>query len=208
MYLLIVMLPLFGALISGLGGRFLGRYGSSILSTLCVFISGMLSVMVFYEIGICGNICFISLNPWIEVGDFKVSWGFLFDSVTAIMLIVITIISSFVHLYSIKYMEFDPHCPRFMAYLEVFTFFMLILVTGDNLIQMFLGWEGVGLASYLLINFWFTRLAANQSALKALVINRIGDFGLSLGIFITFYIFSSIDYLTIFSLVPFLKIII
>nr|YP_009131077.1 NADH dehydrogenase subunit 5 [Asparagopsis taxiformis]AHX02413.1 NADH dehydrogenase subunit 5 [Asparagopsis taxiformis] len=205
MYLLIVMLPLFGALISGLGGRFLGRYGSSILSTLCVFISSMLSVMVFYEIGVCGNTCFISLNPWVEVGDFKVSWGFLFDSVTAIMLIVITIISSFVHLYSIKYMEFDPHCPRFMAYLEVFTFFMLILVTGDNLIQMFLGWEGVGLASYLLINFWFTRLAANQSALKALVINRIGDFGLSLGIFITFYIFSSIDYLTIFSLVPFFK---
>ena len=118
------------------------------------------------------------------------------------MLVVITSISSFVHIYSIKYMETDPHRPRFMSYLEIFTFFMLILVTADNLIQMFLGWEGVGLASYLLINFWYTRLAANQSAIKALVVNRIGDFGLSLGIFMTFWIFNTVDYFMIFSLVP------
>lgn len=118
------------------------------------------------------------------------------------MLVVITVISSLVHLYSLEYMYSDPHLSRFMAFLEIFTFFMLILVTADNLVQMFVGWEGVGLASYLLINFWFTRLAANQSAIKALVVNRIGDFGLSLGILTTFYIFQSVDYYTIFSLTP------
>jgi len=202
MYLLILGLPLLGALITGFGGRFLGRYGSSILSTSCVIFSAILSILAFYEIGFCETTCYVSLGSWIESGTLKISWGFLFDSITVTMLIVITVVSSLVHLYSIKYMEIDPHCPRFMAYLEIFTFFMLVLVTADNLIQMFLGWEGVGLASYLLINFWFTRLAANQSALKALIINRIGDFGLSLGIFITFYIFNSVDYLTIFSLVP------
>lgn len=202
MYLLILGLPLLGAFIVGFGGRFLGHYGSNILSTLCVFFSSILSMVAFYEVGFCGSTCFISLSPWIESGMLKVSWGFLFDSVTVVMLLVVTIVSSFVHLYSVKYMETDPHCARFMAYLEIFTFFMLILVTADNLIQMFLGWEGVGLASYLLVNFWYTRLAANQSAIKALVVNRIGDFGLSIGIFITFFIFNSLDYLTIFSLVP------
>lgn len=202
MYLLILLLPLLGSLISGFGGRWLGCYGASIFSTSCVISSTILSILAFYEIGLAGITCHIFLSTWIESGTLKISWGFLFDSITVVMLIVITLISSLVHLYSIKYMEADPHCPRFMSYLEIFTFFMLILVTADNLAQMFLGWEGVGLASYLLINFWYTRLAANQSAIKALIVNRIGDVGLSLGIFTIFWIFNSTDYSLIFTLTP------
>jgi len=202
MYLLIIILPLFGAVISGFGGRWLGRYGACIFSTSCVIFSAVLSLLAFYEVGLGGSVCYLTLATWIESGTLLVNWGFLFDSLTVTMLIVITVISSLVHIYSIKYMEEDPHTPRFMSYLEVFTFFMLILVTADNLLQMFLGWEGVGLASYLLINFWYTRLLANQAAIKALVVNRVGDFSLSLGILTSFFIFHSVDYFTIFSCVP------
>ena len=202
MYLLILILPLLGSLITGLGGRWLGCKGADIFSIFCILSTTLLSFFIFYEIGFSGIICHIFVSSWISSGILNISWSFLFDSVTAVMLIVITSISSLVHIYSIKYMETDPHRPRFMAYLEIFTFFMLILVTADNLLQMFLGWEGVGLASYLLINFWYTRLAANQSAIKALIVNRIGDFGLSLGILTTFWIFNALDYSTIFSLAP------
>ena len=203
MYLLILLLPLLGSLLTGFLGRFLGRYGSEVLSTLCVFISLVLSILAFYEIGLLNTNCYLTLASWVGSGIFLVSWSFLFDSLTCIMLLVVTSISTLVHFYSIKYMENDPHCPRFMSYLQIFTFFMLLLVTSDNLIQMFVGWEGVGITSYLLVNFWYTRYWANQSALKALIINRIGDFSLSLGIFLVFYTFKSIDYLVIFSLVPF-----
>nr|YP_009317641.1 NADH dehydrogenase subunit 5 [Pterocladiella musciformis]AOX49093.1 NADH dehydrogenase subunit 5 [Pterocladiella musciformis] len=205
MYITVVILPLIGSLISGFGGRLLGYYGASIFATSCVGLSFFLSLLIFYEVGFCNSVCYISLSSWISTGTLTVNWGFLFDAVTSVMLIVVTSISTLVHMYSISYMENDPHCPRFMSYLEIFTFFMLVLVTADNTLQMFLGWEGVGLASYLLINFWFTRLAANQSAIKALVVNRIGDFGLSIGIFALFYIFNSVDYLTIFSLTPFFQ---
>nr|YP_009511833.1 NADH dehydrogenase subunit 5 [Gracilaria ferox]AXI97710.1 NADH dehydrogenase subunit 5 [Gracilaria ferox] len=202
MYLLILWLPLLGSIFSGFLGRFLGHKGSGTISVVCVFSSMILSLIAFYEVGFMGlNHCIV-LSPWIEVGIFKISWSFLFDSLTVTMLVVITVISTLVHLYSLEYMQIDPHLPRFMAFLEIFTFFMLVLVTADNLVQMFVGWEGVGLASYLLINFWFTRLAANQSAIKALVVNRIGDFGLSLGILTVFYIFQSVDYFIIFSLSP------
>ena len=205
MYLLILTLPLLGALISGFGGRWLGSKGANVFSIICILSTTLLSILIFYEIGFSGTTCYIFLSPWINSGILNISWGFLFDSVTAVMLIVVTSVSSLVHLYSIKYMETDPHKPRFMAYLEIFTFFMLILVTADNLVQMFLGWEGVGLASYLLINFWYTRLAANQSAIKALIVNRVGDFGLSLGIFTIFYVFKTVDYSIIFSLAPLYK---
>ena len=202
MYLLILTLPLLGSLITGFSGRFLGRYGSGVFSTTCVIVSMLLSILAFYEVGLLKSPCYITLSYWITSGVFYVSWGFLFDSLTCTMLLVVTIVSSLVHLYSIKYMETDPHCPRFMSYLQIFTFFMLILVTSDNLIQMFLGWEGVGISSYLLINFWHTRYWANQSALKALIVNRIGDFCLSISIFLTFYVFKSTNYLLIFSMVP------
>lgn len=203
MYLLIIILPLLGAVFSGFGGRWLGVYGSTLVSTLCVLISSCFSVLIFYEVGFSGSFSYVILTTWIECGLLKVNWGFLFDSLTAVMLFVVTFISSLVHLYSIKYMESDPHVPRFMAYLSLFTFFMLVLVSSDNLLQMFLGWEGVGLVSYLLINFWFTRLNANQSAIKALLVNRVGDYSLSLSIFSTFFVFKSLDYSIIFSCVPF-----
>nr|WOA02299.1 NADH dehydrogenase subunit 5 [Gloiopeltis furcata] len=202
MYLLILVLPLIGSLVSGFGGRWLGSLGASVFSTLCVSFAALFSLGAFYEIGLSGTTCHVLLAPWIESGILQVSWGFLFDGIAVTMLVIITLISSLVHIYSIKYMETDPHRPRFMAYLEIFTFFMLILVTSDNLMQMFVGWEGVGLASYLLINFWYTRLSANQSAIKALVVNRIGDLGLSLGILAIFSIFNSLDYAIIFSSVP------
>jgi NADH:ubiquinone oxidoreductase subunit 5 (subunit L)/multisubunit Na+/H+ antiporter MnhA subunit len=133
---------------------------------------------------------------------FCADWGFMFDSLTVIMLIVVTFVSSVVHLYSTEYMSHDPHLPRFMSYLSLFTFFMLILVTADNFIQMFVGWEGVGLCSYLLISFWFTRIQANKAAIKAMLVNRIGDFGLALGIFGIYITFHSVDYATVFASIP------
>nr|WCH57984.1 NADH dehydrogenase subunit 5 [Calliblepharis sp.] len=202
MYLIIILLPFLGSLFSGFGGRLIGSKGASLVTILCVIVSTFLSIVAFYEIGFSGTICHIIVGLWVESGIFKVNWGFLFDSITVVMLIVVTFISTLVHLYSISYMATDPHRPRFMSYLSIFTFFMLILITSDNLLQMFLGWEGVGLASYLLINFWYTRLAANQSAIKALVVNRIGDFSLSLGIFLIFLIFQSLDYSIIFTITP------
>nr|YP_009589043.1 NADH dehydrogenase subunit 5 [Corallina ferreyrae]QBL75559.1 NADH dehydrogenase subunit 5 [Corallina ferreyrae] len=202
MYLLILTLPLLGSLITGFLGRFLGRYGAGIFSTTCVAGSMLLSLLAFYEVGFLNTPCYLILTNWITSGIFSISWGFLFDSLTCVMLLVVTIVSTLVHLYSIKYMENDPHSPRFMAFLQIFTFFMLVLVTADNLVQMFLGWEGVGISSYLLINFWHTRYWANQSALKALLVNRIGDFSLSIGIFLIFYVFRSVEYSLIFSMTP------
>ncbi len=201
MYLLILTLPLVGSLISGFLGRFLGHYGTAILSILCVCTSMFFSFLVFYEVAFLKSPCYLLLFDWITSGTFYVSWGFIFDSLTCVMLLIVTIVSTLVHIYSVKYMETDPHTPRFMSYLQIFTFFMLVLVTADNLIQMFLGWEGVGISSYLLINFWHTRYWANQSALKALIVNRVGDFSLSIGIFLTFYTFKSVNYLLIFSTV-------
>ena len=182
MYLLIIFLPLLGFLLSILFTNFISKKGSVFITTFFMGITALLSFFIFYEIVLCHSICTIKLIPWIESNVFLVYWGFYFDSLTATMLIVVTFISFLVHIYSINYMGEDPHLPRFMSYLSLFTFFMLMLVTSDNFVQMFLGWEGVGLASYLLINFWYTRIQANKAAMKAVIINRIGDFGLSLGI--------------------------
>lgn len=202
MYLLILCLPLWGSLISGFTGRWIGTYGSSLITTLFIFCNFIISIFIFIEITILNSLIHITFVPWIYSDLLQVDWAFLFDALTATMLVVINSISFLVHLYSIGYLDEDPHRPRFMAYLSIFTFFMLVLVTADNLIQMFVGWEGVGIASYLLINFWFTRLSANQAALKALITNRIGDFGLSLAILISFFVFGSTNYLTIFSTAP------
>src|SRR5690606_25298172 len=139
---------------------------------------------------------------WVNSELFNVSFGFLFDSLTVVMLVVVCSISTLVHLYSLEYMSHDPHLPRFMSYLSLFTFFMLILVTSNNLLQMFVGWEGVGLCSYLLINFWFTRIQANKAAIKAMIINRIGDFALALAIFLSIFLFNTLDYVSIFTLAP------
>ena len=200
MYLSIVFLPLLASIITMGLGRFLGQRGASFMTTAMLVVSCIFSWISFYEVGLCGSVCHVELSSWFSSELLQTQWGFLFDSLTVTMLVVVTTISSMVHLYSIGYMSQDPHIPRFMAYLSLFTFFMLILVTADNFLQMFLGWEGVGLCSYLLINFWFTRLQAHKSAIKAMVMNRIGDFGLSLGLFAIFYLFKSLDYVTVFSL--------
>lgn len=202
MYLLIVFLPLLGAFTAGFFGRFLGRNGAALVTTGGVLLSCMGSIYAFYQVALCGSPCYITLGNWIDSEMLHVTWGFLFDSLTVVMLIVVTIVSSLVHIYSIGYMSHDPHLPRFMSYLSLFTFFMLMLVTGDNFVQMFLGWEGVGLCSYLLINFWFTRIQANKSAIKAMIMNRIGDFGLSLGMMAIFVTFRSMDYTTVFAMSP------
>lgn len=201
MYLLIIFFPFFGFIFSVLVGRFLS-YGVGILCTMCIFISFIFSLLVFYEIGSSGNVVIVELGQWIYSDSLQINWSFCFDSLTCTMLVVVTFISVLVHLYSTEYMEQDPHLTRFMSYLSLFTFFMLILITANNFLQMFVGWEGVGLSSYLLINFWFTRIQANKSAIKAMLVNRVGDFFLLLAIFTIIFIFNSLDYDIVFSLIP------
>jgi NADH-ubiquinone oxidoreductase chain 5 len=203
MYLILIFLPLLSSLTVGLFGRKLGTEGSSLISVNCLLFTFLISLFCFYEVGLSSSVVYIKLMVWIDSELLNVDWGFLFDSLTVTMCCVVTFISLLVHLYSTEYMSHDPHLPRFMSYLSLFTFFMLILVSADNYIQMFVGWEGVGLCSYLLINFWFTRIQANKAAIKAMVVNRIGDFGLSLGILTLFIHFKAVDYATIFSLIPF-----
>lgn len=205
MYLLLVFSPLIGSCVSGLFGRYLGFYGSSLVTTSCLFLSLLISLFSFYEVALTGCFVYIKLSTWISSEVLNVDWGFMFDSLTVLMCCVVTFISSLVHLYSTEYMSHDPHLPRFMSYLSLFTFFMLILVTADNFLQMFVGWEGVGLCSYLLINFWFIRIQANKAAIKAMIINRIGDFSLLIGILLIFVFYKSIDYATVAALTPFLQ---
>ncbi len=205
MYLLLVFLPLIGFIFAGLFGRYLGSNGSAIITTGCLTLSLFISFFTFYEVGLMGCATYIKLSTWIDSEMLNVDWGFMFDSLTVTMCCVVTFISCLVHIYSTEYMSHDPHLPRFMSYLSLFTFFMLILVTADNFIQMFVGWEGVGLCSYLLINFWYTRIQANKAAIKAMILNRIGDFGLILGILLIFVNFKSVDYATVSVLTPFFK---
>ena len=205
MYLILVFLPFIGSCLAGLFGRFLGSWGSAIITTSCLFISFLISLFAFYEVGLVGCFVYIKLATWINSEVLNVDWGFMFDSLTVTMCVVVTFISFLVHLYSTEYMSHDPHLARFMSYLSLFTFFMLILVTADNFVQMFVGWEGVGLCSYLLINFWFTRIQANKAAIKAMLINRIGDFCLLIGIMLIFVYFKAVDYATVAVLSPFFK---
>ncbi len=202
MYLLIVLLPLISAVSAGLFGRYIGREGSKYITTGSIMVTCALSYCAFYEVALLGQPCHFDLMTWIDSEMFSFNWGFLFDSLTVVMLVVVTSVSSLVHLYSTEYMGHDPHLPRFMSYLSLFTFFMLILVTADNFLQMFVGWEGVGLCSYLLINFWFARIQANKAAIKAMLVNRVGDFGLALGIFAIYLKFKSIDYAVVFAAAP------
>lgn len=205
MYLLVIFLSLIGSCLAGLFGRHLGSWGSAFISTSCLFLSLLISIFIFYEVTVSGSFTYIKLSTWISSEAMHVDWGFMFDSLTAVMLVVVTFISFLVHLYSTEYMSHDPHLSRFMSYLSLFTFFMLILISADNFVQMFVGWEGVGLCSYLLINFWFTRIQANKAAIKAMLLNRIGDFCLLIGIFLIFTNYKAIDYATVASISPYLK---
>lgn len=202
MLITIVFIPFAAFAVIGLFGRWLGRGGSVIVATGAIFISALFSCIAFYDVAFCKNVYVISLGMWFGMGTVKVEWAFLFDTVVAVMIIIITFISILVHLYSIEYMSNDPHLPKFMSFLSIFTFFMLILVTGQNMVQMFLGWEGVGLSSYLLINFWHTRIQANKSAIKAIIVNRIGDFGLLLAMMVIYHQFHTFNFYSIFALVP------
>src|SRR5580698_10271212 len=177
------------------------RAAELITSTLLV-ITCVLSWYAFFDVGFGGHDARVQMFPFITFADLKADWALRIDSLTAVMLVVVTTISSLVHIYSIGYMEEDPYRPRFFAYLSFFTFAMLMLVTADNLVQMFFGWEGVGLASYLLIGFWFHKPEANAAAIKAFIVNRVGDFGFSLGIFSVFYLTGAIVFDTIFAQAP------
>src|SRR5690554_1772117 len=206
----IVFLPLIGALIAGLLGRIIGHRTSEYITTGLLIVSAVLSWVVFLPVAFGGGlmgaevggdtaVLKIELMRWIQSGDMDLRWILRVDTLTAIMLVVVTTVSSLVHLYSIGYMAEDPHRARFFAYLSLFTFAMLMLVTADNFLQMFFGWEGVGLASYLLIGFWYTRPSANAAAIKAFVVNRVGDFGFLLGIFGVFVFFGSVNFDAIFA---------
>ena len=179
-----------------------GSQPAEIITTGLLIISALLSWYAFVIVGFQGNTARVAVLNFITSGDLKVDWALRIDSLTAVMLVVVTTVSALVHLYSIGYMAEDPHRPRFFAYLSLFTFFMLALVTADNLVQLFFGWEGVGLASYLLIGFWYLRPSANAAAIKAFIVNRVGDFGFALGIFALFMLAGSTDFDTIFAQAP------
>ncbi|SFK13973.1 NADH-quinone oxidoreductase subunit L [Methylocapsa palsarum] len=203
MYAAIVFLPLLGFLIAGPFGRRLGNRPSEIVTTSLLFISAALSWVVFFSVALGDTPESVSLlGNWFTSGALKVDWSLRVDTLTAVMLIVVTTVSSLVHLYSVGYMNEDPCRPRFFSYLSLFTFAMLMLVTADNLVQMFFGWEGVGLASYLLIGFWYEKPSANAAAIKAFVVNRVGDFGFALGIFLVFTLTNSVSFEQIFAAAP------
>jgi NADH-ubiquinone oxidoreductase chain 5 len=205
MYLAILILPLLGSIGSGFFGRKIGVNGAQIITCISVIITTLLSILVFFEVGLNNIPVSIEMFRWIDSELLDIYWGFHFDSLTVSMLIPVLIVSSLVHVYSVGYMSQDPHNQRFFSYLSLFTFMMIILVTANNLLIMFVGWEGVGICSYLLVNFWFTRIAANQSSMSALLTNRVGDCFLTIGIFVVLWSFGNIDYSTIFSLTPYIN---
>ncbi|MGI9426940.1 MAG: NADH-quinone oxidoreductase subunit L [Hyphomicrobiaceae bacterium] len=202
MYKAIIFLPILGALIAGFFGRFITDRGSEVITTAFLFISAILSWIVFWRVGFDAETIKVPIAQWITSGELEVAWSLRIDTLTGVMLVVVTTVSSLVHLYSIGYMHEDEGRSRFFAYLSLFTFAMLMLVTSDNLLQMFFGWEGVGLASYLLIGFWFKKPSANAAAIKAFIVNRVGDFGFALGIFGLFAVFGSIQLDAIFAAAP------
>ncbi len=198
----IIALPLIASIISGFFGKFIGDRNSEIVTSLLVSISAIFSFIVFYEVIQNKYEDNIIIATWINSGSLNVNWSMKIDSLSAVMLVVVTSVSALVHVYSIGYMSHDPHKPRFMAYLSLFTFAMLMLVTSDNFIQLFFGWEGVGLCSYFLIGFWFKKDTANAAAIKAFIVNRVGDFGFALGIFLIFYLFGTVNYSEVFEQIP------
>ena len=198
----IIALPLIASIISGFFGKLIGDRNSEIVTSLLVSISAIFSAIVLYNVIFNQYQENIVIATWISSGELDVNWSMKIDPLSAIMLVVVTSVSSLVHIYSIGYMSHDPHKPRFMAYLSLFTFAMLMLVTSDNFIQLFFGWEGVGLCSYFLIGFWFKKETANAAAIKAFVVNRVGDFGFALGIFLIFYLFGTVNYSEVFELIP------
>ena len=205
MYLSLIIFPLLGSISSGFFGRKIGVKGSHFLTCTFVLITTVLSIMSFFEVGFNNIAVGIKLSRWIDSESFNILWGFNFDSLTVSMLIPVLIISLLVHIYSIGYMSHDPHNQRFFSYLSLFTFMMIVLVTANNILVMFIGWEGVGVCSYLLVSFWFTRIAANQSSISAFLTNRVGDSFLTVGMFIIIWSVGNLDYGTVFSIAPYIN---
>ena len=202
MELLAVFLPLIAFLIAGLFGKQIGDKGCQLVTCGAMIVAAIASTILFFEVAVGGHAYTTVLAPWVVSGEFSVNWALRIDQLAVVMMCVINIVSACVHVYSVGYMSHDECKGRFMAYLSLFTFAMLMLVTADNLLQLFFGWEGVGLASYLLIGFWNQKHSANAAAVKAFVVNRIGDFGLALGMFAIFVVFGSIQFDDIFSQAP------
>ena len=198
----IIFLPLIGSIISGFFGKKIGDKNCQILTSVLVAISGILSLLIFYKVLFQDYSSNKLIFNWISSGDFTVNWSIKIDSLTSVMLVVVSLISSLIHFYSIGYMSHDSSKSRFMSYLSLFTFAMLSLVTADNFLQLFFGWEGVGLCSYLLIGFWYKKPTANAAAIKAFIVNRVGDFGFAIGIFLIFFFYGTVNYDEVFQLTP------
>ena len=202
MYTATIFLPLIGCLIAGFFGRRIGDRAAQLATVIPMLLSAVLSCIILYEVALKGGDRTVELFTWIDSGALEANWALRFDTLSAVMVFVVSVVSSMIHVYSIGYMEKDPSIPRFFSYLSLFTFAMLMLVTADNLVQLFFGWEGVGLMSYLLIGFWYHRPSANAAALKAFVVNRVGDFGFLIGIFALFFVTGSVSLDTIFATAP------
>jgi len=202
MEIALLFLPLLASITSGFFGKYLGDRNSEIITSVLVSISTILSLVLFYSVIVNGYESNVVVAKWINSGTLDVNWSIKVDALSSLMLVVVTLVSALVHIYSIGYMSHDPNKPRFMAYLSLFTFSMLTLVTSDNFLQLFFGWEGVGLCSYFLIGFWFKKDSANAAAIKAFVVNRVGDFGFALGIFLIFYLFGTVNYSEVFNQIP------
>lgn len=205
MYLSIIIFPILGSIISGFLGRKIGIKGSQFISCICLLLSALLSTIAFYEVGLCASPVSINLGTWIDSEIMKVTWEFLFDQLSVVFCIMITYITFLILVYTIYYMEGQPHIQRFFSYLSAFAGFMLILVTGGNYFVLFVGWEGIGIVSYLLISYFFSRIQATKAALLALTMNRLGDMGLSIGFFALFALLGTVDYSIIFSVAPYLN---
>jgi NADH-quinone oxidoreductase subunit L len=197
-----IFLPLLGAVIAGFFGRWISDRGAQLVACAGLILSAVFGVLIFVDVVFHGHSTTTELFTWIDTGELQVNWALRFDPLSAVMVAVVTVVSSMVHIYSIGYMAHDKGIPRFMSYLSFFTFFMLMLVTADNFVQLFFGWEGVGLCSYLLVGFWYDRPSANAAAIKAFVVNRIGDFGFLLGIFAVYALFGSLHFGTVFDAAP------
>ncbi len=199
----VVFLPFVGAIIAGLFGRLIGDRGAQLVTCILMSVSALLSLVVFNDVVLRGNVHVSELFTWIDSGSFELSWALRLDTLTAVMLSVVTVVSTMIHIYSIGYMSHDKSIPRFFSYLSLFTFFMLMLVSADNFVQMFFGWEGVGLVSYLLIGFWYEKPSACAAAIKAFLVNRVGDVGFALGIMGAFFIFGSVGFDQVFEAAPY-----
>ena len=205
MYLSILILPFLGSFVSGFMGRKIGVYGAHFTTCACLILSSLLATVAFFEIGLCGSPVSINLVTWLESEILSISWEFMFDQVTISLGLAVLYCSTLIHIYSTDYLSSDPHQQRFFSYLSLFTFGMLVLITGGNYFVMFVGWEIIGVVSYLLINYYFTRIQANKAAILALTTNRVGDWGLSLAFFAMFALFGSLDYSVVFSLSPYMN---